>query len=174
MTALAHRPALKLVETAAAAEAEWEWFCGHCASPSPCGEPPAPHARVCPTCGLGLLLEARADAVPSNLDPFLVVDSALRIQAVSRRAEMLLGLEEADAVNRPISNLLVPADAEAEAPARFAAAIAETIPGGEAVNAFVRPWNTFGVRLRAKISSCGPPRAALLVLENAPRHLRSI
>jgi hypothetical protein len=34
------------------------------------------------------------------------------------------------------------------------------------VSAFVRPWNTFGVRLRARVASCGPPRAALVVLEN--------
>ena len=31
--------------------------------------------------------------------------------------------------------------------------------------AFVRPWNTFGVRMRARIATCGPPRAALIVLE---------
>jgi hypothetical protein len=37
----------------------------------------------------------------------------------------------------------------------------------------VRPWNTFGVRMRAKIAMCGPPRAALIVLDDdrppAPR-----
>jgi len=34
------------------------------------------------------------------------------------------------------------------------------------MSAFVRPWNTFGVRLRARVASCGPPRAALVVLEH--------
>ena len=40
---------------------------------------------------------------------------------------------------------------------------------------FVRPWNTFGVRLRARIATCGPPRAALVVLENGrPPALRAV
>jgi hypothetical protein len=30
----------------------------------------------------------------------------------------------------------------------------------------VRPWNTFGVRMRARIATCGPPRAALIVLDS--------
>jgi hypothetical protein len=29
----------------------------------------------------------------------------------------------------------------------------------------VRPANTFGIRLTARIATCGPPRAALVVLE---------
>ena len=32
--------------------------------------------------------------------------------------------------------------------------------------AFVRPADTFGVRIRARIASCGPPRAALVVLDS--------
>jgi hypothetical protein len=35
----------------------------------------------------------------------------------------------------------------------------------------VRPWNTFGVRLQARIAPCGPPRAALIVL-GTPRRQR--
>jgi hypothetical protein len=70
-------------------------------------------------------------------------------------------------VNRPVVQLLVPADAEAGRPARFAAALVEAAAGAdEPVSAFVRPWNTFGVRLRARVASCGPPRAALVVLED--------
>ena len=45
----------------------------------------------------------------------------------------------------------------------------------EPVHAFVRPWNTFGVRLRARIAPCGPPRAALVVLDPSPaRPLRAL
>src|ERR1700685_3611333 len=87
-------PALRLVEAAAAAPIEFTWFCGHCAAPSRGDEPPAPLARVCRSCGLGVMLEARTDIVPSARDAFLVIDSSLLVQAMSRRAEVMLGVTE--------------------------------------------------------------------------------
>ena len=169
------RPALRLVQGALAAPVEWAWFCGHCAAPSPGGDPPAPAARVCTSCGLGLLLETRADVLPAPRSAFLVVDAGLLVQAMSVRAEQLLAMDEELAVNRPVAELLVPADAEARGPSSFAGAIAEAVGGGDdPVHAFVRPWNTFGVRMRARISPCGPPRAALLELESSPSHLRPV
>src|SRR5579862_1859606 len=156
------RPALRLVEGTTSQVAAWSWFCGHCAAPAPGDEAPSPSARVCPSCGLGLLLEARSDAVPTERDAFLVVDRALLVQAMSRRAQQLLAVSEEEAVNRPISELLVSADAEAQGN-RIAIAIADAAQGtGEPVSVVVRPWNTFGVRLRVRIAPCGPPRAALL------------
>jgi PAS domain-containing protein len=149
----------------------WRWFCGHCAAPSPGGAAPAPTARVCTSCGLGLLLEARDDVVPESNDAFLVVDSRLLVQAMSREAQTLLGLSEEDAVDQPVAELLVPADAEAQGRGGFAGAIAQAASGEDPDfgRATVRPWNTFGVRLRARIATCGPPRAALIVLESGPR-----
>jgi PAS domain-containing protein len=169
------RPALRLVEGGVQA-IEWAWFCGHCAAPAPSGQPPAPTARVCRSCGLGLLLESRRDVVPTDREAFLVIDSSLLIQAMSRRAQTLLAVSEEEAVNRPVAELLVPADAEAQAAAGFAAAIAEAARGADdPANVFVRPWNTFGVRMRARISSCGPPRAALVVLQGpGQRRLRAV
>jgi PAS domain-containing protein len=165
---MTQRPALKLVAGGRDSSAPWLWFCGHCASPSPGGAPPPPTARVCPSCGLGLLLEAREDAVPGSLDAFLVVDSSLLVQAMSREAQSLLGVTEELAINKPVAELLVPADAEAQGRTGFAAAIAQAADGQDpdTARSFVRPWNTFGVRMRAKIATCGPPRAALVVLEN--------
>jgi PAS domain-containing protein len=169
------RPVLRLVQGAQEAPTEWTWFCGHCAAPSPRDLPPSPATRVCPSCGLGLLLESRADTVPSAKDAFLVVDEALLIQAVSRTAEQLLSISEDAAVNRPVAELLVPADAEARGPGSFAGAIADAIGNGDdPVHAFVRPWNTFGVRMRARIAPCGPPRAALLVLDPSPARLHAV
>jgi hypothetical protein len=169
----ARRPVLRLIQGALDEPVEWSWFCGHCAAPSPGGEPPAPFARVCSTCGLGLLIETRADVIPGRQDAFLVIDAALSVQAMSRRAVALLGVDEARAVNRPVAELLVLADAEAGGSAGFAAAIVAAVGGGDVPShAFVRPRNTFGVRMRARIAACGPPRAALLVLETTqPRHL---
>jgi hypothetical protein len=136
---------------------------------------------VCPSCGLGLLLEAREDAIPSPRDAFLVIDSALLVQAMSREAQSLLGMTEEIAINRPVAELLVPADAETQGSTGFAAAIVQAADGdyAESTHKFVRPWNTFGVRMRARISTCGPPRAALIVLEQGggpprPRPLRAV
>jgi PAS domain-containing protein len=172
------RPALRLVEGGLdPAAASWLWFCGHCAAPSPTGSAPPPTARVCPSCGLGLLLETREDAVPSAKDAFLVVDSQLSVQAMSREAQSLLGVFEEAAINRPVAELLVPADAEAQGRTGFAAGIAQAAAGDDpdTSRTFVRPWNTFGVRLRARIATCGPPRAALVVLENGrPPALRAV
>jgi PAS domain-containing protein len=122
------------------------------------------------------MLETRQDIVPTHRDAFLVIDSSLLVQAMSWRAETLLGMSEDGAVNHPVMQLLVPADAEAGRPGRFAAALAEAADGAdEPVTAVVRPWNTFGVRLRAKVASCGPPRAALVVLEDQQaRRLRVV
>ena len=170
------RPALRLVQPAVAEPVEFIWFCGHCAATAQGERPPTPVARVCRSCGLGVMLETRADIVPSHRDAFLVIDSSLLVQAMSWRAETLLGVTEDSAVNRPVVQLLIPADAEAGRPARFAAALAEAAAGAdEPVSAFVRPWNTFGVRLRARVASCGPPRAALVVLEDqSARSLRVV
>jgi hypothetical protein len=160
------RSALTLVSGGRETPETFRWFCGHCASPSPGGAAPPPTARVCTRCGLGLLLETREDAVPDPRDAFLVVDSRLLVQAMSREAQTLLGLAEEDAVDRPVSELLVPADAEGESRGGMAAAVAEAAAGDEADGrAYVRPWNTFGVRMRARIATCGPPRAALIVLD---------
>jgi PAS domain-containing protein len=132
---------------------------------------------VCTSCGLGLLLETREDAVPSGRDAFLVVDSSLLIQAMSREAQSLLGVTEELAINKPVAELLVPADAESQGRTGFAASIAMAADGQdpESARSFIRPWNTFGVRMRARIATCGPPRAALVVLDNGrPPALRAV
>jgi hypothetical protein len=115
-----------------------------------------------------MMLETRADAIPTDRDAFVVVDSRLLVQALSRDAQRLLAVTEAEAIDTPVSELLMPADAETANRTGFAAAIADAAQGLEAevTRSFVRPWNTFGVRMRAKIAMCGPPRAALIVLDD--------
>ncbi len=174
---MTQRPALRLVEGGLARDVPWLWFCGHCAAPLPDGSAPPPNGRVCGSCGLGLLLEAREDAVPTDREAFLVVDSSLLVQALSAEAETFLGVTEELAIDKPIAELLAPADAEAQGRTSFAAAIVQAADGEdpEPARRFVRPWNTFGVRMRARIATCGPPRAALIVLENsAPPRLRAV
>jgi hypothetical protein len=122
-------------------------------------------------------LEAREDAIPISGEAFLVIDSGLLVQAMSSRAQSFLGVTEELAVNRPVADLLVPADAETQGQAGFAAAIADAAVGygDETTHKFVRPKNIFGVRMQARIATCGPPRAALVVLEDSgPRSLRAV
>jgi len=169
------RPALRLVSGGQEKPVETTWFCGRCAMPSPTPGPPAPAARVCHACGLGLLLETRTDLAPARGDAFLVADSSMRVQAMSPAAERLLSVTEDLGVDHPVSELLTPADAEAGSRAGFASAIASAIAGTEdPVSAHVRPWNTFGVRMRAQIVACGPPRGALVVLDSETAPLRLI
>jgi hypothetical protein len=113
-------------------------------------------------------LETRADVAPKPDDSFLVVDSSLAVQAVSVNAERLLGVSEEEAINQPVGQLLVPADSEARGMTSFAAAVADAMSSEEPSQIFVRPWNTFGVRMRVRVGACGPPAAALIVLDAAP------
>ncbi|MDQ6777057.1 MAG: hypothetical protein M3071_12775 [Actinomycetota bacterium] len=162
----ASRGALALVPRVHEVQGPTIWFCGHCgARPSAAG-PPALDARVCESCGLGLLLETTADAAPDAGGAFLVLDGSLSVCAVSRGAEELLATNETDAVNHHVIELLVPADSEARSGTKLAAAVSAAALGAdEARTVFVRPVNLFGVRLRARIVHCGPPQAALLAFE---------
>ena len=169
------RPALRVVQGQLAAAVDWAWFCGRCASPFAGGTPPPPNSRVCPSCGFGLLLETPGNCVPDTNDAFLVADSALLVQALSVRAEQLLGIGEGLAVDRPVGALLAPADAEGGEAGRFAAAVAAAVGRGQGpVDVFVRPSNVFGVRMRARIAPCGPPRSALIILQPQSGRLRVV
>jgi len=62
--------------------AERVHFCGHC------GRQPdeAPDSRVCPSCGLGLLLETTSEAAPGEGGAFLLIDSTMAVCGVSAAA----------------------------------------------------------------------------------------
>ena len=161
------RPVLRLVSTPVEQEAlaPLVSFCSHCGTHPAPEEAPAP-SRVCAICGLGLILESRADVAPDTDDAFLVLDRSLAVCAVSRAAEQLLAISEPDAVNRHVTELLMPAGAEDTGAQWLAMAVAWAARGDAGTHTTVlRPANTFGIRLTAHIASCGPPRAALVVLE---------
>jgi hypothetical protein len=156
------KPALTLVEPAGPDCDEARWFCGYCGSAA---LTPPPTARVCEQCKVGLLLEAPADIAPGTEDVFIVVDALLTVQAVSRGAEKLFAIAEADLVDHPINELI--SDADAEPHNSFLSALAGAArDDGSRFSTFVRPRHDFGVRIRARIGHCGPPRAALIVLES--------
>jgi exopolysaccharide biosynthesis polyprenyl glycosylphosphotransferase len=157
-------PALRLVDPQVP-EVQTHWFCGYCATSAVGGTPP-PMSRVCTQCGAGLLLEAPSDVAPGADEPFLVVDGRLTVQAVSRRAEEMLGVKETEVTDHPITELITDADVELNDQASFVTALTSAAQSDEdRWSTFVRPREAFGIRIRARISHCGPPRAALLVLE---------
>lgn len=158
------RSFLRLVPTTTEEARPSQWFCGHCGAVT--AETPAPIARVCGDCELGLLMEASAELVPRPREPFLIVDAALSVRALSAEAQLFLSVVEADAVERPVTELLTPADAEAASAHGFAQAIMHAAAGDDEPRRLtVRPVNVFGVRMAMRVGVCGPPRAALLVLE---------
>jgi hypothetical protein len=160
------RPALALVPAPESREpVPSVSFCSHCGA-RPAVDPRGPASRVCGACELGLMLESDADCAPAPGSAFMVLDGSLSVCAVSAAAERLLATRETEAVNRHLTELIVPADAEAQERANLAAAVTWAARGeGAATRVTVRPANTFGVRMSARIASCGPPRAALLVFD---------
>ena len=162
--------ALRVIGSPApAAAAPRTVFCSHCAKTPPGGLAPEVGSRVCTSCNLGLLLEAPEALAPKGRDAFVVVDRTLAVQALSKRAEKLLGLREVDAIDRRITDLVVPADAESADPARphsLSALLVEAAAGADEVTeTVVRPADEFGVRFAARIGPCGPAPGALVVLD---------
>src|SRR5256885_15525494 len=132
-------------------------FCSHCGTrPTPGGEQLS-RSRVCGTCSLGLLLESAAEVAPNAGDAFLVLDRSLAVCAMSRAAERLLATREPDAVNRHVTDLLMPAGAEEKAAESLSVAGAWAARGDSATRTtVVRPANTVGIRPTAPSGSCRP------------------
>jgi PAS domain S-box-containing protein len=103
---------------------------------------------------MGLLLRVPADAVPNTSQAFLVVDDAMAIRAVSRRAEKLLGLTESAAVGRHVAELLEGAGEDEGRSPRLTEALAGTTRGGEPSELAISPRTVFGVRWWARVAPC--------------------
>jgi hypothetical protein len=76
-------------------------------------------------------------------------------------------MDETLAVNRHLSEFLVPADAEAAGADNLMDLVINA--ASEAADtrvAIVRPPDEFGIRFRVQVGACGPPCAALLVLSD--------
>jgi PAS domain-containing protein len=126
----------------------------------------AARSRVCALCGLGVVITAAADLAPRARESFLIVDRQLKVCALSRGAERLLGVDEPSAVHRHVSDFLEPADAEAGHGDELLQGIVASAAMGFAPphGIVVRPTGEYGVRYAARVGSCGPPEGALIVL----------
>jgi hypothetical protein len=139
-------------------------FCGHCGLP-PSVAPDEEGARICAHCGLGLVLATRSDSAPGPEEPFFVVDAALRLSAVSLEAEAVIQCSEPAAVGNFLGQFLTPAEIGTPLSENFFALVRRAArhrtPPRQAV---VSLASGDGDLYRARIGSCGPPRAALVVL----------
>jgi hypothetical protein len=162
-----HRAPLDLLAGGSDAESatSWRWFCGRCAASPVFTHALPPVNRVCGVCGFGLMLQAMSDEVPSGEAVYLVVDASFAVQALSKSAEIALGTTERSALNRHVTQLLIPADRSAGGSANFAVALSMAARGNSTSSqTMVCRANTFGERIRARITACGPPPSALIVL----------
>lgn len=137
-------------------------FCGHCAKrPEPADE----QNRVCSSCHLGLIVSAPESLAPAPGDAFLIVDSKLQICALSKKAEKLLGAAESDIVNRTLTEIVHPADAEASGVESLVSVVVHAARGDGALHdVVIRPCEEWGIRWFTRVGPCGTPSAALLVL----------
>ena len=157
----APRPSLRLIRGALDDSSGWPSF------GVPAIDQSTALARACGSYGIGLLheLASQAQAAIRDDDAFLVIDSLMRVQALSRPASRLLGVTEEDALDLPVARLLGPADTEAREPEDFLHLLRRaSTENDQRSSVFVRPRNAFGVRMVARITPCGPPRGALVLL----------
>lgn len=138
--------------------------CGELADPERADRPVS--SRVCATCGMGVYLECTRDALGSLGTFFLVVTEDLCVGAVSEGAEGIFG-EEAALVGTPLADLLSsPLGSEnlARTVRRAAVGVRERV--AVPVEPVSEDARAFGP-LEARVSPCGPPRAALVAIEPA-------
>jgi hypothetical protein len=141
-------------------------FCSRCGQP---GEEPAgrdlPFARtrVCRECGMGMLLNCEREALPGVGASFAVVTADLCVSAVSGTGEMIFG-PESDVVGVPLLDLLSsPLGDDTLARTVAQAALRRREPAALPVRS-VAGVPGIGT-MAARISTCGPPRAALITIE---------
>ena len=115
---------------------------------------------------MGVMLSAPRKALAAGATALVIVTREGRISAVSEQAEHLIG-EEAGLLGMPITSAVASAENDTD----FVRMLARAAGGGREIStASVLPASPGGgrpARMSAHIASCGPPRAALLVLERA-------
>lgn len=146
-------------------------FCSRCGEPAmdpPAdSEPPLLEQRVCGVCGMGILLRCNPDALPGAGTAFLITSHTLEIAAVSEAAEPIFAPEE-KLIGTSLTDLLTSTIGDrrlAKTVSRAALRVHEavTVPArliGEKADAIGT--------MACRISTCGPPRAALIAVE--PTH----
>jgi hypothetical protein len=142
-------------------------FCSRCGEPS--NTPPKAQVnlirdRVCRHCGMGLMLSCTRDAMPGAAALFMVFTYELVVSAVSEAAERVFGPEQ-ELLGRHLSEVLTSPMGEVQLASHVARA------GQRACEPVILPVRGLGEdtaaagTMAARISTCGPPRAALVTME---------
>jgi hypothetical protein len=141
-------------------------FCTHCATlfdapTAPAGTPN--RGRVCPSCGLGVVLTCSSATLTAPGAAFLVVTADLRVSAASEPAEKMLAVP--DGIHgRPLMSLLTSPVGIGEMSRLVLRAASGTFaPSTIPVQAASSKLEASG--LEARIGACGSPPAALVVVE---------
>jgi len=138
--------------------------CGAMPSKRERGHDASRFERVCPECGMGMLLGAARGALFAEHGAFMIVTADLRVSAVSEPAERLVG-PEPEAIGANLLKLLADAD-RADDLALGVARAASGARGVVSVRVTALNEPRLG-SLSARVSACGPPRAALVALAPA-------
>jgi hypothetical protein len=162
--ALADRPFLGSVRSALTDRIRFCSRCGVTREERELGFNPPDTERVCSECGMGVMLVCERDALPGDGMAFLIVTEDLRISAVSAAAERIFGAEMELVGTMLFTTLTCPLGLE-ELALRVGRAA-----GGDRDVILLPIELERGARpsfrgLEARVSSCGPPRGALVALE---------
>jgi PAS domain-containing protein len=162
--ALADRPFLGSVRSALTDRIRFCSRCGVVREERELAFSPPDLERVCSDCGMGVMLTAGRDALPSTGMAFLIVTEDLRISAVSEAAERIFGSETELLGSMLFATMTSPLGLEELALriARAAGGDRDVILIPIELERGARP--SFR-RLEARVSHCGPPRGALVAIE---------
>jgi hypothetical protein len=115
------------------------------------------------------MVQTTPGAVPRSTEPFVIVDERLRVQAVSLQAEDVLMVADSDGFGAPLARYLISDDPRDPNGTQVTLRVTLAVEGRPALGALkVRTASAPEIRFRARLSSCGPPAAALLVLTPVP------
>jgi hypothetical protein len=139
-------------------------FCTHCAS---LFDEPASRRRVCPRCGLGVVLTCASTTLDTAGAAFFVVTSDLRVSAGSKQAEDLFSVHDG-IFGRPLLSLVTSPAGVGELARLVGAAAGGTLaPSTIPIESAAARLDD--VALEARIGGCGNPPAALVVVETTSR-----
>jgi hypothetical protein len=117
---------------------------------------------------MGLLLRTHRDLAPAPGDAFVVCDALLRVCALSRGAELLLGVFEPSVIHSPLEDLVTGVTRDAHGEPALPGLLRDAAAGElEIERTIVAPGGRREATCPARVGSCGPPLAALLVIDAA-------
>jgi len=137
-------------------------FCTNCGTlfdPEPPDSKHPHRERVCPVCGLGVLLSTGREMLSEDGQAFLVVTGDLAVSAASETATLMFGLDSLQIVGRPLLSLLDTPLRASELARRVARA------AGGAGDVSLLRVEVAGRQYEVRVGRCGDPRGALVVFQ---------